>query len=371
MATYNPNLENLNLEQILAVSERFLMGWNDLIADGHGFRVKGLNRRRAENGLEPLTKDMSVAYRIQYIREHYTRQEILDMISDYLVQGRVAEERWPGIYLFDCRFGPEYVTIFRELLGSSVYRELSEKARVAKLSETQVDRYGGVGLAGDATKQKAHATVQTRYGVDNVMQADEVKSKVTSPFADSDVRAKAELTKWTNIQEKLNGLTLSDGVPGRILKSRYETLVFCELIQRFGRDDVYYEYGIHPSDARYPHNCDFYIKSLDLFIELHCHYSHGNHWYDASNHDDQLRRQHLLASTSHRSVSSVKTWCDIDLKKREDARRSGIRYLVFWDGTTSSKKAGNVPNLSDFYVWFRDYDCDYDKFIADFPGNTY
>ena len=379
MATYNPRLEKLSLEEIEAVSIQYLRGWQDLLGEGYGFRVKGLNRRRQEYGLEPLTREWSNQYRLDYIRSHFTQEEIDQVITDYLQSGRVGDARWTGIFLFDCRFGREYVKLFRTLMGSVAYLNACEAARVKKLTETQVDLYGGMGLASAATREKVQNTVFDRCGVSNVMQAEAVKERFAavsqkkyggvSPFCSKDVRARAEFTKWKQAQAQLQ-LICKGARLDKLLKSKAEAVVYLLLVQRFGQGDVFYEYGIHPSDKRYPHNCDFYIKSLDLFIELHGHYSHGNHWFDANCLVDNRRLSQLMVS-GRRGQLAAKTWSETDLRKREDARRSNIKYLVFWDGSTASKKQGSLPNLSDFYQWFYDYDCDYEAFIKDYPGCTY
>ena len=381
MATCNKNLENLTEQEILQISQRYLMGFHDLIAEGYGFRVKGLNCKRKEYDLKPLTKEMSNDFRIKYIKEHFSDSEIEDTIFQYLLTTRVDEERWRGIYLFDCRFGREYAGLFKQLLGAKRYREIAEQTRKTKLLNTQIERYGGVGLAGTQTKQKAVSTVQTKYGVSNVMHDETCKQRLAitntrvyggvSPFSSKDVRQKAQSNRRFRMQNALKKAEHNLQIYEQIFRSRYEAIVYYELVNRFGRDDVYYEYGIHPSDKRYPHNCDFYIRSEDLFIELHAHYSHGNHWFDASNHEDVNRKNQLLLSQSKNSHQAVRVWCDIDLKKRDDAKRSQIKYLVFWDGSTVQVDHQRFPALKDFYKWYDDYNCDYQLFIKHHPENTY
>ena len=153
--------------------------------------------------------------------------------------------------------------------------------------------------------------------------------------------------------------------------SPWEFIIFDELLKVFDKDDIYYQYGKHPYDARYPFNCDFYIKSQDLFIELNCHYSHGKHWFDETSHDDKLRVQHLLQSDSKKSCLSVKTWTQSDVEKRNAAKDNDLNYLVFWDSSYHSVNKKRIPNLSDFYSWLRDYNCDTSAFLKDNPLNTY
>lgn len=379
--TKNSALEALTLDDIKIISNKYLMGWHNL-ERMYGFRLAGLNRKRSEYNLQPLSKEDSLQYRINYITENYDISQIESIIYEYMSANCVDNTRWSGIELFDCRFGREYAKAFKLLLGNSKYRKLAEICRVQKLVNTQRDLYGGVGLAGQQAYEKAVQTNVRKYGVSNVMQNDIIKSNLAkqnttiyggvSPFCAQYVQDKAMKHKLENIHAMVDDYKKRGIIDGKLFNQSYfEMVVFYELIQRFGKDDVFYEYGLHPYDKRYPFSCDFYVKSLDLFIEINVHYSHGGHWFDDTSHDDLLRKKHLMASGKKRSINAVKTWCEKDVLKRNAAKASGIRYLVFWDGR--SHKLGNerVPDLSDFYKWLIDYDCNYDEFIKDNPANTY
>lgn len=381
MLTVNKNLKDLSESDVLAISERYLMGWHELEKE-YGFRIKSLNNERTKLGLEPLDKNVSLDYRIAYIKSHYTSREIYDTISEYLRQGRVSNDRWSGIYLFDCKFGRDYVRAFRALLGSAVYRKLSEGNRVAKLVETQVDKYGGVGLAGDVTYKKARDTLQERYGVSNPMHSDDIKDRLTeanaskfggmSPFNSAEVREKAAESRMKRIHQRMQQFAQDGQIPSDdYFESTGEMIVFMELVNRFGRQDVMYQYGIHPFDKRYPFNCDFYIKSLDLFIELNGHYSHHTHWFNDNDPNDVNRRNMMLETGKRRNLNAVKVWCETDIKKRDFAKKNHLRYLVFWDGGNVQTNKRKTPSLKDFYIWFEEYACDVDAFLKDYPQNTY
>lgn len=381
MATVNKNLENLTEDDIVRISERYLMGWHNIEKE-FGFRAKGLNRRRAEMGLTALDKNVSLDYRLAYITSHYSSEEIRSAIENVLKNDRVAANRWSGIELLDCRFGRDYARAFRRLLGSSEYRKLSEKYRVDKLKETQTEKYGGIGLAGRDTAEKAIKTNILRYGTLNPMQSDEVKQTVLnnnkakfggmSPFNSADVRAKAIESRDKKIHSQIDEFRKNGKISDlNCFESAAEKIVFGKLVSRFGKDDVFYQYGVHPADRRYPFNCDFYIKSLDLFIELNGHYSHHTHWFDANNSDDILRRKHLLDSGKKRSINAAKVWCDTDVNKRACAKKNGLNYLVFWDGRSKRINEQLIPALRDFYEWFDTYDCDTKAFLNAHPENTY
>lgn len=366
MPTINKNLQALSESEIEDISIKYLMGWHDL-EKLYGFRVKGLNHRRRDMGLRELNKEWSNEYRVNYIQSHFSQNEIHASLFDYVLNHRVGETRWTGIEVLDCRFGREYAKLFKILLGNHEYRKLSELCRVSKLMETQ-NMNGGVGLANPIAKERMINTNLQRYGMKNPMQRDDVV--LVSPFVDVNVRKKAMNTKARRVVDMMVEFKKTGDV-SVLNMSQPKCIVFTALIGKFGRDDVFYSYGVHPYDERYPFNCDFYIRSLDLFIELNNHYSHGNHWYDVNNHDDQLRVSHLLQSSSKKSREAVHVWTEVDVRKREKAKSSGIRYLVFWDSFYCQVDKKRYPRLMDFYEWFDEFDCNYDVFINAHPENTY
>lgn len=381
MSTINKNLQKLQYDDVVRISEEYLMGWSDLYPK-YGFRIKGFNHKREEFGFEPLDKDASFAYRLEYIKKHYSMDEILTTIQSYMRSHDMDAARWSGVELFHCRFGREWAKFMKTLVGSQQYRKLSEMARVEKLTNTQKELYGGVGLAGESIHQKANATIQQRYQCDNVMKNEQIKQKLAnynlkkygsiSPFGNDNVKSKSMKTRSKIIAQAIANYKKTGLIDKELFKqSTSEYLVFLKLADKFGPDAVLYQYGVHPYDERYPFACDFYIKSLDLFIELNGYYGHGKHWYDVNNHDDVLKAQHWLLSEKRQNLNAYHMWTENDVLRRTTAAKNQLRYLVFWDGTGKKVDGHNVPNLTDFYRWFYDYDCNYVIFVRDNPENTY
>lgn len=339
MSTINKALQALTLDEVNKISKEFLMGWCDL-SKKYEFRLKGFNHKREEFGLEPLDKSMADIYRINYIKSHFSQDEIIKQISDFMKTHTMNDARWRGIEILDCNFGREYCRLFKILIGNNLYRKLAEEHRIQKLSDTQMALYGGVGLGSEFAKKKAYITSSTK--------------------------------KWEFLKVAVKELNEHHCILTSFANSSvFEVFVYKSLLDTFGEDDVLIDYGIHPYDERYPYVCDFYIKSMDLFIELNVHFTHGGHWYDETNAADVLRKKHLLETDTLRHKKFLDTWCNRDVMKRETARKSNIKLLAFWDGTTHHQGNTLVPNLSDFYKWLIDYNCDYDKFIKDNPANTY
>ena len=111
--------------------------------------------------------------------------------------------------------------------------------------------------------------------------------------------------------------------------SSIEDIYYNQLVEKYGKDDVIRQY----SDERYPFACDFYIKSLDLFIELNLHWSHGGHLFDETNGEDmiKLNRWQEKAETSDYYKNAIQTWTVRDVAKHENALKNNLNYAVYYD----------------------------------------
>jgi hypothetical protein len=125
--------------------------------------------------------------------------------------------------------------------------------------------------------------------------------------------------------------------------SRQEEMAKSLLCDKFGEDDVLTQYR----SREYPFSCDFYIISLDLYIELNIHITHGWHWFDSTDRND-LDRLELLksrATGTNMYNKMINVWTNTDLKKRDTAIKNNLNYLVFWD-----------EGLYDFLTWYNSFD---------------
>lgn len=167
-------------------------------------------------------------------------------------------------------------------------------------------------ISSDEVQEKSKKTSLERYGVEFPMQRPDVYEKC----ADS----KRENGTWST--------------------SKPEEQMYALLIDRFGVSDVERQYR---KDKRYPFHVDFYIKSLDLFIELNATWLHGFHFYNPSNPDDaqmvQFWKDKVSSGREFYNVA-INIWTVRDVLKRETAIKNGINYLVFWDN-----------DLTDFKEW--------------------
>lgn len=111
--------------------------------------------------------------------------------------------------------------------------------------------------------------------------------------------------------------------------SKSEERCYNILINKFGVDNVIRQYK---SDV-YPFQCDFYIKSINAYIECNFHWTHGEHKFDCNYKDDIniLNKWKELSTTSKFYNNAISTWTIRDIKKFEYAKKNNLNYLVFYN----------------------------------------
>lgn len=139
-------------------------------------------------------------------------------------------------------------------------------------------------------------TCLEKYGVSNPMQIESVKAK--------------------NLNTK--------SVNGTFNTSRIEEDVYLRLTEKFGHDDVVRQY----KSKKYPYRCDFYIKSIDLYIEVNAFWTHNDHWFDKNNPSDVLEKNFLLEKYG---TTWGNIWWLSDVRKRNSAIRHNLNYVVLWN----------------------------------------
>jgi len=93
---------------------------------------------------------------------------------------------------------------------------------------------------------------------------------------------------------------------------------------------------IHPHIIRqyrsekYPFACDFYDPDSDTYFEFNGSWTHGGHWFDPDNKDDQEKLKKWRDKGTKYYGIAIKTWTERDVKKRQYAANNGLNYVVFW-----------------------------------------
>ena len=94
-------------------------------------------------------------------------------------------------------------------------------------------------------------------------------------------------------------------------------------------DSLHIKYIFQYIDDRYPFHVDFYIPSLDLFIELNIHWHHGKQPYIESSIDckNQLNIWNIKSKSSQNYKNAINTWTKRDVIKRNTAKENNLNYI--------------------------------------------
>ena len=199
-----------------------------------------------------------------------------------------------------------------------------------KCLNSQKERFGGIGFASKEIADKIKAKTQIKFGVDNPLKSPEIKEKIKLGYLNKfgvDSYSKTKEFLYKIYKTKKRNHTFNTSKTEQIFKQLAE--------QIFGSDNVIKEYNtkVYEHSDRYPFNCDFYIKSLDLFIELNINFTHGKHPFDADDTEDCLRlkqwRDRLSAGHNYYK-NAIDVWTRRDPLKLKTAKDNNLNYLVFY-----------------------------------------
>ena len=169
-------------------------------------------------------------------------------------------------------------------------------------------------------KDKIKNTCLEKYGVKNPMQTQYYKNLISSILSSNEIQEKNYNTKLLN-----NSFNISyqEDVCFDLLKEKYS-----DCIRQY-------------KSELYPFNCDFYIPSLDLYIEYNGSHYHHYHPFDINddNDIDELNRLKEKAENSNAHKNGKKsqydniiyTWTILDSKKRNIAQQNNLNYIEFWN----------------------------------------
>lgn len=200
-------------------------------------------------------------------------------------------------------------------------------------------------MSSDDTQERVRNGYQSHYGM-HYMQTEEGRLKAKS-YIDDERREKMKqsmIEKYGVPYSVMNATVQAKAwrtkrINGTFNTSKPEKTLYKILCDIFGEEDVMPQYV---DEQRYPFHCDFYIKSLDLFIELNAHWSHGGHWFDETNIDD-LKHLKKWQDKSEQKGSkyyyqAIDVWTHRDLMKKQVAEDNNLNYVVFWNQDLSDAR---------------------------------
>ena len=174
--------------------------------------------------------------------------------------------------------------------------------------------------------------------------SDEQKIKIRETLLNKTPEEKQEiLAKQHETKKQNNTYTTSNG----------EERFYQKLLLLFEKEDVYRQY----KEARYPFRCDFYIKSLDLFIELNFDWTHGFKRLEGTEQDllkvsmwQERVKEHAFYK------SAIETWTQRDVIKFETAKNNNLKYVAYYSESEAEnfeKDLVVLKNLGEAFIYAR------------------
>lgn len=102
--------------------------------------------------------------------------------------------------------------------------------------------------------------------------------------------------------------------------------------------------------------CDFYIKSIDLFIEYQGFRSHGGHPYNKNNQDDintinklknRINSNDISENTKKFLKSIIYVWTNGDVYKRYIAHKNNLNYLEIFEKPNKLNKEMIIEKINN------------------------
>lgn len=295
--------------------------------------VAGSKRKGAKNVAhrQDVKKKKQMTCEDKYGAKTWAESDIgRQTLHDIIVSNEVSEKMQTTC---QCRYGAktwsesdEGKAKLHEIMSSD---EMQEKIALGYFQKYGVEHYMKTEEGREKARQylteerrrKIRQSMYEKYGVYSFLESDVFQQSIAL------YQKKAWHTKHRNG-------TFSSSKPERTMESLLKDV--------FGAENVLSQYTCE----RYPFHCDFYIKSLDLFIELNGTWTHGGHFFDENNQVDIMIlnewKQRASEKGSRYYHVAIDTWTRRDLLKLQTAVDNNLNYLVFWDS-----------NLEDFRDWLR------------------
>ena len=203
-----------------------------------------------------------------------------------------------------------------------------------KIRDTHINNFGSIENYYEHVVNKTRQTCREKYGVDSYLSTEECREKirstllehygVTSPMKSDEIKNKYD---FFDIAKKSFATKLRNGTTNT---SKPENNLYEILVNKFGKDDVIRQYC---DDNRYPFHCDFYIKSIDLFIELNLYFTHGKHPFGTVKDEDdkQLSIWKDRAKKSKFYENAINVWTNLDVNKQKYARQNHLNYIMIYN----------------------------------------
>jgi len=146
------------------------------------------------------------------------------------------------------------------------------------------------------------------FGVTTIVQLPENRKKAQITFRSVESQKKRNKTLKNNNSYNKSS---EEDQSYKLLKEKYPDII------RQYRSELY------------PFNCDFYIPSLNLYIECNYHWTHGGKLYEGTIEDNKLL-QHWKDQNTKYYNNAIYTWTNLDIRKFNIMKENNLNYIIFY-----------------------------------------
>ena len=258
---------------------------------------------------------------------------------------------------------------YTNVVQTSITRKnktLEEKEAIAnKVKKTWQEKYGDENYG----RRKGRDTLIKKYGPGMFLATDEFAQK-TKEHALKNFSLVEEYNTWvrslaqialidkygkpcgycspyakekSNSEEAILKIINTKKANNSFIKSKPEDEYYQFLIDLFGEEDIDRQ---HYEKDRYPFRCDFYVKSLDLFIECNYFWSHGLIPYDQNNEEciKLVEKWKERSQPGNLYERSIYIYTDLDVRKKQTALDNKLNYMMIYLNDVYYIKNGEVIN---------------------------
>ena len=212
--------------------------------------------------------------------------------------------------------------------------------RQLKIEKTNLKKYGvKCNWSSKDPKLNGSKTRLEKYGNICYFQSKECKDKIKNKY---NVEYYFQTNKYKQLfkNKKWKKNIINKGLKTKkknnsFNTSQQEEQTYNYLLQKFNKDDIIRQY----KSKLYPFASDFYIKSIDLYIE--CHFSWTHQFKPFKNSVEDLQELEKLKNKNSKYYNNViYTWTNLDVRKLQMFKKNKLNYIIFY-------------NIEQFLSWFK------------------
>lgn len=206
-----------------------------------------------------------------------------------------------------------------------------------KSKQTLLEKYGDEHYGQFGSKSFKEKMIK-KYGYEFPQQNKKVRNKISKSLSSEQAQSKMRQTclerygvKYVsqnqNIQQKINE---SYREHNTFNSSKDEEVLFDLLSEIFNKSDIERQYF---NKEQYPFNCDFFIKSLNLYIEYQGSFYHNKKLFNKERDLNEYQKFLSKCSTNDNKNSYdnlIETWTIRDIKKWNTAKTNNLNMLLIY-----------------------------------------